>query len=131
LREERRLRVFGNRVLRKIIGPRKDEETREWRKLNNEKFNDLYSSSRINRMNTSRRMRWAGNVAPMGKGEVQTGFSWGNLKENHFEDPGVDGRIIIRWIFKNWCEGMKWIDLAQNRNRWWDLVNVVMNIHVP
>jgi hypothetical protein len=49
-----------------------------------------------------------------GRGEVYTGFWWGNLRErHHLEDPGVDGRIILRRIFRKWeCEGMDWIDLA-------------------
>jgi len=57
LSEERRLRVFGNRVLRFIFGPKTDEVTREWRKLHNEKLNDLYSSLNIIRVTKSRRMR--------------------------------------------------------------------------
>jgi len=65
LREERRLRVFENRVLRGIFGPKWDEVTREWRKLHNEEFNDLYSSPNIVQVIKSRRKRkrWAGNVA--------------------------------------------------------------------
>jgi hypothetical protein len=67
LREERRLRVFENRVLRRIFGPKRDEVTREWRKLHNEKLRDLYSSPSIIRIIKSRRMRWAGHVARMGE----------------------------------------------------------------
>ena len=67
LREERRLRVFENRVLRKEFGPKRDEGTEEWRKLNNEELNDLYSSPSIVRVIKSRRMRWAGHVARMGE----------------------------------------------------------------
>ena len=49
----------------------------------------------------------------------------------HLEDPGVDGRIILKWIFKTWDGGMKWIDLVQERDRWGGaLVNVVMNLQV-
>ena len=65
--EKRRLRVFENRVLRKIFGPRRDEVTGEWRKLLNEELNDLYSSPNIVRVNNSRRMRWTGHVARMGE----------------------------------------------------------------
>ena len=57
--------MFENRVLRRIFGPRKDEVTGEWRKLNNEELSDLYSSPDIVRVIKSRRMRWAGHVARM------------------------------------------------------------------
>jgi hypothetical protein len=66
LREEHRLRVFGNRVLRRIFGPRSDDVTGYWRKLHNEKLHNLYSFSNIIRHIKSRRMRWAGHVARMG-----------------------------------------------------------------
>jgi hypothetical protein len=68
LREKRRLKLFENRVLRRALGPRRDEVTGEWRKLHNEKLNDLYSLSNIVRVVKSRRMRWAGHVARMGEG---------------------------------------------------------------
>jgi hypothetical protein len=61
------VRVFENRVLRRIFGPKRDEETGEWRKLHNEELNDLYSSPSIIRIINSRRMRWAGHVARMEK----------------------------------------------------------------
>ena len=67
LREERRLRVFENRVLRKVFGPKRDEVTGEWRKLHNEELNDLYSLPNIVLVVKSRRMRWAGHVARMGE----------------------------------------------------------------
>jgi hypothetical protein len=70
LREEHRLRVFENRVLRRVFGPRRDEVTGEWRKLHNEELNDLYSLPNIVPMVKSRRMRWAGHVAHMGEERV-------------------------------------------------------------
>ena len=67
LREERKLWVFENRVLRKVFGPKSDEVTGEWRKLHNEEMNDLYSLPNIVRVVKLRRMRWAGHVARMGE----------------------------------------------------------------
>ena len=67
MREEYRLKVFENRVLRRIFGPKRDEVTREWSKLHNEELNDLYSSPNIVQVIKSRRVRWAGHVASMGK----------------------------------------------------------------
>ena len=67
-----------------------------------------------------------------GTGEVHVGFFWGNLRErDHLEHPGLGGRIILKWIFKQWDGGMDWIDLTQDTDRWWALVNAVMNLRVP
>jgi hypothetical protein len=97
LGEERRLRVFENRVLRKIFGP-KTEEDGSWRKLHNDELHDLYSSANIVTVIKSRRMRWAGHGARMGRGEVFTGFWLGGPKvRDHWEDLGVGGRITLRW----------------------------------
>jgi hypothetical protein len=93
--------VFENRVLMRIFGPKKDEVTGEWRKLHNEELNDLYCSPNIVRVVKSRRMRWVGHVARMGRWEAYTGFWWGNLWErDHLRDPRVNGRIILRWTFR-------------------------------
>jgi len=73
------MRVFENRVLRRIFGTKRDEVAWEWRKLHNEELNDLYCSSNIVRVIKSRRMRWAGYVARMVRGEAFTGVWWGNL----------------------------------------------------
>jgi hypothetical protein len=67
LREEHRLRMFENRVLRRLFGPKRDEATGEWRKLHNEELHNLYSSPDIIRQVKSRRMRWAGHVTRMGE----------------------------------------------------------------
>jgi hypothetical protein len=67
LREERKLRVFENKVLRRIFGPRRDEVTGDWWRLHNKEINVLYSSPNIVRVIQSRRMRWAGHVARMGE----------------------------------------------------------------
>ena len=103
LGEEPRLMVFENRVLRRVFGPKSDEVTEEWRILHNEELGDLYYLPNVVRVVKSRRMRWAGHVAPMGRGEVCAGFSFANLrKRDHWGDPDVDGRIILRWIFRKW-----------------------------
>jgi hypothetical protein len=133
LREEHRLRVFENRVLRKIFGPKRAEVMGEWRKLHNEELRDLYFSPSIIRIIKSRRMRWAGHVArmegkrnayrllvgkPEGKRPLGRPRCW--WVENIRTDLGVVG----------WGD-VDWIGLAQNRNRWRALVNSVLNLRVP
>jgi hypothetical protein len=94
-------------VLRRIFGPKKDEVTGEWRKLHNEELHDLYSSTNIVRVIKSRRMRWAGHVARMGRREACIEFWWGNPRErDQWGDPDVDGRIILGWIFRKWNVGV-------------------------
>jgi hypothetical protein len=103
LREKRRLRVFDNRVLRRIFGSKRAAVTGEWRKVHNEELNDLYSLPNRLRVIKTRRMRWARRVARMGRGEMCAGFWWGNLGErDSWGDPGVDGRIILGWTFRKW-----------------------------
>jgi len=94
-------------VLRRIFGPKRGEVTGEWIKLHIVELNDLYSSPNIVRVIKSRRMRWARHVARMGRVEAFTRFCWGNLKErDHWGDPGLEGRIILRWIFRKWDVGV-------------------------
>jgi hypothetical protein len=81
LREEQRLRVFENKVPRKIFGPKRDEVTRGWRKLHNEELRDLYSSPSIIRIIKARRMRWAGHVARMGEKKNAYRLLWENQRE--------------------------------------------------
>jgi hypothetical protein len=82
-----------------------------WRKLHNEELSDLYSLPNIVGVVKSRRMRLAGHVALMREGRVVHGFWWGGLTErDHWGDRDVDGRIILRWIFRRWegIEGTGW-----------------------
>jgi hypothetical protein len=97
LEEEHRLRVFEKRVLRKIFGP-KSEEDGSWSKLYNDELHSLYSSPNIVRVIKSRRMRWAGHVARMGRGELFTGFWLGGPKvRDHWEDLGIGSKITLKW----------------------------------
>ena len=86
-----------------MVGPRRDEVTGEWRRLHNEELNDLYCSPNIVRVIKSRRMRWAGHVAHMGEERgvyrVLVGKPEGR---SHWEDLGVDGRIILGRICRRW-----------------------------
>ena len=100
LREERRLRVFENRVLRRIFGSKRGEVIGEWRTLHNEELSDLYASSNIVQGIKSRRMKWAGHVGRMGERRGVYRVLVGKPGEkNHLEDLDVDGTIILRWIF--------------------------------
>jgi hypothetical protein len=98
--------VFENRVLRRIFGPKRDETTGEWRRLHNEELNDLYSSPNIIRVIKSRKMRGARHVARMeekrGAYRILVGRPEGS---HHLGEPAVEGRIIVKWMFKMWDRG--------------------------
>ena len=119
LREERKLRVFENMVLRRIFRPRWDEVTGEWRRLHNEELNDLYSSPNIERVIKLRRMRWAGHVAR--KGEERGVY---RVLVGKPEGKRSMGRPRRRWVDnirmnlqEVGCGYMDWIGLAQDRDR--------------
>jgi hypothetical protein len=132
LREEHRLRVFENRVLRKIFGPKREEHG-SLRKLHNDELHDLYSSPNIVRVIKSRRMRWTGHVARMGEGRgayrVLVGRPEGKRplgRSRHRREDNIKmdlGEIGI--------DGTNWIRLAQDRVQWRAFVNTVMNLRVP
>ena len=126
-----RLRMFKNRVRRRIFWPRRDEVAREWRILNNEELNDLYSSTNIVWVFESR--KWAGHVARMGE---STGVYVMLVEKPEGKRPFR--RPCHRWednikmgLHDVGCEGMDLIDLAQDRNRWRALIKAVMNLRVP
>jgi hypothetical protein len=133
LREEHRLRVFENRVLRRIFEPKRDEVTGEWRKLLDEELRDLYSSPSIIRIIKSRRMRWAGHIAGMGE----------KMNAYRLLVRKPEGKRPLRRPRRRWVDNIRldlgevgwgdvdWIGLAKDRNRWRAVVNSVLNLRVP
>jgi hypothetical protein len=133
LREERRLRVFENRVLRRVFGTKRDEVTGKWRKLHNEKLNDLYSLPNIVREVKLRRMRWAGHVARMGEDrgvhKVLVGKPEGKRplgRPRHRWEDNI--KVNLQKVGK--VRG-DWMELAQDRDRWRALVGTVRDFRVP
>jgi hypothetical protein len=95
--------VFENRALSRISGPKRGEVTGEWRRLHNKELCGLHSSPNIVRVIKSRRLRWTGRVACMGREKVYTGLWYVNFREIHnLVDTGADGRIILKCVFKKW-----------------------------
>jgi hypothetical protein len=133
LREEHRLGVFENSVLRRIFGPKRDEATGEWRKLHNEELHDLYSSPSIIRIIKAMRMIWEGHVARMGEKRTADRVLVGKPERRR-----PLGRPRRRWLDNirmdlvevGWGD-VNWIGLAQDRDRWRALVNSVMSLRVP
>jgi hypothetical protein len=132
LREKHRLRVFENRVLRRIFGPKRDEDG-SWRKLHNDELHNLYSSSNIVRVIKSRKMRWVGHVARMGEGRGVYRVLVGRP-----EGKRSLGRPRRRWednikmdLREIGIDGANWIQLAQDSVQWRACVNTVMNLRVP
>jgi hypothetical protein len=132
LREVHRLRVYENRVLRRIFGPKREED-RSWRKLQNDELHSLCSSPNIVRIIKSRRVRWAGHVAHMGEGRGVYRVFVGRP-----EGKRPLGRYMPRWEYnitldlrKIVIDGANWIQLTQDRVQWRALVNTVMDLRFP
>ncbi|KAJ4428144.1 hypothetical protein ANN_24158 [Periplaneta americana] len=133
LREEQRLRVFENKVLRKIFGAKRDEVTGEWRKLHNAELHALYTSRDIIRKIKSRCLRWAGHVARMGDSRNAYRVLVGRP-----EGKRPLGRPRRRWednikmdLREVGYDGRDWINLAQDRDQWRAFVRAAMNLRVP
>jgi len=133
MREERRLSVSENGVLRITFGPKRDEGTAEWRKLHSGRLYDLYCSPNIVRVIKSRRIRWAGHVAHMddrrGVYRVLVGKPEGKRPLERPRRRWEDN--IKKSLQEVGCGSMDWIELAHDRGRWRAVVNAVMNLQVP
>jgi hypothetical protein len=132
LREEYRLRVFENEVLRKIFRPRREEDG-SWRKLHNDEFHNLYSSPNIVRVIKSRRLRWAAHVARMEEGRGVYRVLVGRLEgKRPLGRPGRRWEDNIKMDLRELgIDGANWIRLAQHMVRWRAFVNTIMNLRLP
>jgi hypothetical protein len=133
LKEERRLRVWENRVLGRIFGLKRDEVTREWRKLHIEELNDLQSSPNIVRVIKSRRMGWEGHVVCIRERKGVYRVLVGKPERKRpLGRPKPEWECNIKMDLQEVGFGcMDWIELTQDRGRWRALVNVAMNLRVP
>jgi hypothetical protein len=128
LREERRLRVFENRVLRGIFEPKRDEVRGEWRKLHNEELHDRCSSPNIMRVIKLRRMRWAGISLDREGYSVLVGKPEGKRPLRRPRSRWEDN--IRMYLQEVGCWGIDWIELVKDRDRLRAIVNAVMKLWV-
>jgi hypothetical protein len=127
------MRMFEDRVLRRTFGPKRDEMSGDWGKLHNEELHNLYTSPNIIRTMKSRRIRWAGHVAPMGEKRKAYKISVGK----------PEGKTSLRRRSRSWVDnikidrreigwgGMNWMDVVQDRDHWRAFVNTAVNLRVP
>jgi hypothetical protein len=132
LREGHRLRVFENTVLRRIFGPKREEDG-SWRKLHNDEIHGLYSSPNIVRVIKSRRMRWAGHVARTGEGKGVYRVLVGRpeVKRPLGRPRRMREDNIKMDLRETGIDGANWIRAAQDRVQWRAFVSMVMNLRVP